>query len=257
MRWFVGRPTAVAYSSSTRQPGSVLRVSSTRQPVPSTAFAKRRARVATPHMRCRKFSAVRSAARIERSEPRTTSSGRSRSRASPSGHSRFVSSAGSTAANTASAIGSPQTTSASRASTTASPVASARSTASEVTSPVPRSSASARSTSAAQLARGGTLGSLTAGAPGGSPVRTSRTAQPLEPRAERLALAAQPRVLLALGGDHVGLRLLGEVRVGELAGHEREVLVELGERLLEPPHLLAQQLGIVELDPHLPVAGPD
>ena len=69
MRWFVPPPTATAYLSRVRQPGSVFRVSTIATPVPATASTKRRVWVATPQRRASKFSAVRSPARIVWAEP--------------------------------------------------------------------------------------------------------------------------------------------------------------------------------------------
>ncbi|OGD72516.1 MAG: hypothetical protein A2Y64_03210 [Candidatus Coatesbacteria bacterium RBG_13_66_14] len=83
-RWLQAPPTRTAYLSSSRQPGRVLRVSTSRggegerEPSGSASQARRssadqaRETVATPHIRPRKFNAVRSAARIERRQPFTT-----------------------------------------------------------------------------------------------------------------------------------------------------------------------------------------
>ena len=72
-RWFVPPPAATAAFSSARRPGVVLRVSSTRAPVPSTSRTAIAVAVATPDSRWSRFSAVRSAVSSARAEPSTTS----------------------------------------------------------------------------------------------------------------------------------------------------------------------------------------
>ena len=69
-RWLLAPPMRTAYFSSRRKPGVVLRVSVMRRLVPWAAAVKARARVATPESRCRKLSAVRSAASRAAAEPR-------------------------------------------------------------------------------------------------------------------------------------------------------------------------------------------
>ena len=74
MRWFVPPPHRTAYFSSSRQPGVVLRVSRIFAGEPAAASTNFRVSVATPLSRWRKFRAVRSAARIDRSGPATVAS---------------------------------------------------------------------------------------------------------------------------------------------------------------------------------------
>src|SRR5699024_1358575 len=72
--WLTPPPQRTAWRSRARSPGVVLRVSVMRTPVPSTASTKRRVRVATPLMRCRRFRAIRSAWTTARAGPLTTAS---------------------------------------------------------------------------------------------------------------------------------------------------------------------------------------
>src|SRR5262245_42650481 len=109
-----------------------------------------------PESRARKLSAVRSAASCARAGPAIRSKDAPAGAALPSARARSQTSAGSTSSNAASASARPHTTSGARASITASQRASLESTAALVASPVPTSSASARSRSGSQLARGGT-----------------------------------------------------------------------------------------------------
>ena len=67
-------PISTARFSSARRSGVVFRVSRILAPVPSTACTNRRVMVATPDMRCRKFSATRSPVRMPR-PPRKPISG--------------------------------------------------------------------------------------------------------------------------------------------------------------------------------------
>ena len=73
-RWFTPPPARTAAFSSARSPGRVLRVSQIRARLPGAsapASTKRRVKVATPERWHRKFSAVRSAVRIDASGPST------------------------------------------------------------------------------------------------------------------------------------------------------------------------------------------
>ena len=114
---------------------------------------KRRAVLATPHMRPRKLSAVRSAARIARRLPGDEGERLAGLGPAPPRRARSRSAAsGSTASKTAAAIGSPQTTRRSRASIRARPRDASATTSGVVTSPDPRSSASASSSSESPVA---------------------------------------------------------------------------------------------------------
>ena len=144
-RWLTQPPQRTAYFSSARQPGVVLRVSTIRVPVPSTAAANFRDSVATPERRWIKFSAVRSAVSSAAVGPvmrRTTPPVFTRS---PSCAISVTLSAGSTRANTRAATSRPHTTRSCFASIKARDVCWAGKIALLVTSPRPASSSSARS----------------------------------------------------------------------------------------------------------------
>ena len=98
-------------------PGAVLRVSSTRTGRPSTAATKAAARVAMPHIRCRKFSAVRSAVRMDRADPVHGQQRVAGPTRSPSATSGRPGRSGSTWPKTSAATGIPATTPAPRART--------------------------------------------------------------------------------------------------------------------------------------------
>ena len=107
-RWFVAPPAATAAFSSARSPGVVLRVSSTRAPVPCTSRAARADSVATPDRCARKFSAVRSPVNSARARAEIDSTGPPCSRHTPSVTSRSKLASGSSAANAASAASRPK-----------------------------------------------------------------------------------------------------------------------------------------------------
>ena len=71
IRWLTPPPAATAILSRTRRPGIVLRVSEIEARVPSTADTRPAVEVATPDIRPSRFSAVRSAVRIDRDKPST------------------------------------------------------------------------------------------------------------------------------------------------------------------------------------------
>src|SRR3954447_15304808 len=118
-------------------------------------------RVATPDSRCRKFSATRSAVRIEREAPATSATNPPSSRHTPSVTCSCQRSDGSTRWNTASAARIPAIMPGAFCVSSARPVASARTSSSLVASPAPTSSASAASISSsmwrARLLPAGTL----------------------------------------------------------------------------------------------------
>ena len=70
IRWLTPPPQRTAYFSSARSPGSVLRVSRIRAPVPATASTQARVAVAMPDRWVSRFSAVRSAVSIPAVVPR-------------------------------------------------------------------------------------------------------------------------------------------------------------------------------------------
>src|SRR3954470_10305515 len=117
--------------------------------------------VATPDSRCRKFSATRSAVRIEREAPATSATTPPSSRHTPSVTCSCQRSDGSTRWNTASAARIPAITPGAFCVSSARPVALAGTSSSVVASPAPTSSASAASISSsmwrARLLPPGTL----------------------------------------------------------------------------------------------------
>src|SRR3954470_5566801 len=117
--------------------------------------------VATPDSRCRKFSATRSAVRIEREAPATSATTPPSSRHTPSVTCSCQRTVGSTRWNTASAARNPAITPGAFCVSTARAVASAGTSSSVVASPAPTSSASAASISSsmwrARLLPAGTL----------------------------------------------------------------------------------------------------
>ena len=125
----VGQPDAVVDAAAgddgrllqQPQPGVVLRVSRTTQPVPATVAAKAAVRVATPERWVRKFRAVRSPTRIDASGPRPRPSTCPAATASPSRTRGRPSTSGSTAAKVRATRSVPATTPSARATSSASP----------------------------------------------------------------------------------------------------------------------------------------
>src|SRR5262245_12938902 len=233
-RWLVAPPSAVAYLSSRRQPGRVLRVSTMRAPLPATASTKRRASVAIPQRRPRKLSAVRSPARIARRSPATSASAVPAPTRSPSRQRASKAGARSSSRKTASANGSPHTTSAWRASMRAAPRRPAATTRGLVTSPGPRSSSRARRTSGSQLWEGGRGGRVA-----GEPRITPRVARGLG-----AVFALHPADLLADQGlGHLGDHFPGD-GLDSLDGLADDLVRHVAERL--PGDLLER---VVELGP--------
>ena len=189
---------------------------------PRRRRTKRRVKVATPHRRPRKLSAVRSAARIERSEPRTRSSGSVRSRASPSLALalRRRGSASTRREHGVRDVEPARRRAAARATITASPRAS-------------RGDHRVRGDVAgAEVLGERALEQRQPGRPRRERRQPSRcasggAAQLLEPLLDaRRARAASCAVLLALGRHDLRLGALDEARVVELLGGEREILLD-------------------------------
>ncbi len=145
MRWFCPPPIRTAYFSSIRYPGNVLRVSRMLTSVDWTRLTKARVIVATPERCCKKFSAIRSAASIDRAGPSTSATTVPGEIGSPSCTSARNCNAGSTWVKTASTTGSPAMTPSALANIQPRNVKSTGNTASEVASPGPRSSSIVRS----------------------------------------------------------------------------------------------------------------
>src|SRR5829696_2963450 len=61
MRWFIPPPIRTAYFCNIRKPGTVLRVSRIRVPVPANASTQVLVAVATPDIKVSRFNATRSA----------------------------------------------------------------------------------------------------------------------------------------------------------------------------------------------------
>ena len=146
-RWFVPPPMRTAHFSMARSVGVVLRVSSTRQPVPSTASTKRRVRVDTPLMRCMKLSSVRSTVTMLRAAPVSVKATSPLFTEAPSWMSTRNFRVGSKWAQMASASSTPASTPSCFTNNRAAPRASAGMVASAVWSPSRMSSTKARCTS--------------------------------------------------------------------------------------------------------------
>ena len=137
IRWLRPPPQRTAYFCRARQPGSVLRVSRTRAPVPSSASTQAAVAVATPERWQAKLRAVRSAVSRPRVGPATRITTSPAATRVPSG-TRSVTSTVSprTVSKTRAAMPSPATMPASRAAKTPAPRASAAMVATLVTSSV-------------------------------------------------------------------------------------------------------------------------
>ena len=148
MRWLWPPPQRTAYFCARRRPGMVLRVSSTRTAVPATAATWRAVVVAVAESSCRKLSAERSAVTSGRAWPDKLQINVPGATWSPSLAFQSICTEGSSRRKQASNQALPAITAASRQVSRACARASAGSRAA-VASPWPRSSARARSTSAA------------------------------------------------------------------------------------------------------------
>lgn len=110
MRWLAPPPAATAHLSSRRNPGAVLRVSSSTARVPAASAAMAAVAVAIPPARCIKFSATRSAANSARAGPWALPRRAPRSTRCPSVTRQVSAMVGSTRAKTVPATHSPATT---------------------------------------------------------------------------------------------------------------------------------------------------
>jgi len=136
-------PTRTAYLSRILSPGAVLRVSRIFAPVPATVRTKARVAVAMPHMRWKRFRAVRSAMRIDLRDPAISASFVPGTTSSPSAVRAVKESPGSTARKVSRKVSSPARTRPALATARALPVSSPVRMALHVTSPGPMSSARA------------------------------------------------------------------------------------------------------------------
>ena len=147
-RWFVPPPVRTAYLARRRKPGSVFRVSRTTSCVPRTRSTQARVKVAIPQRCWRRLSESRSPARRARASPSSVASRSPATAVAPSA-AWSVTRTAPRPPNTRWRRGSPQTTSRSLAASRPRAGVPGGTSASEVRSPAPRSSASARSMSAA------------------------------------------------------------------------------------------------------------